>query len=166
VARPSVITWRNSTRENINQEFADQHTYGPSLPPFKCNKYSNEKCQEFVFQVNMPLVSVKTEPTSKRTKLEDETQPAKYSNNDWSVLNDFDGDKVTILVEETEEIQLPLKDFFAAWIPGFAITVYAAQCCTMDWNFAIADSRCMNWRLLYTAVSRARSLSQVHLYKR
>ena len=153
--KPSVICWSNKTRKRINDMFATANNLGESLPPFQTDKRSNKKLQDYTFQVGMPLVCIRTD-----VRRGGDLQP-RWCNDDWGIITKF-AEKVTVKIEE-EEHEFVLKDFFSTFVPGFAITVYAAQGSTFDWGpFAVADYGAMPWRLRYTAISRAKTWSQVH----
>ena len=90
-----------------------------------------------------------------------------YANNDWCKIigleiEDKGGElMVLVRIENTREIKFTLKDFYETFIPGFCITVYAAQGTTIDRQFAIADYAKMPWRLAYTSISRACEFAQI-----
>ena len=163
--RPSVIAWANDTRQRVNSEFAEKFE-GQPLPYFETTKYSHEKLQSFQFKVGMPVVSIRNERVSKRLVVDDEVQPARFANNDWGVITAYEDKKVTVLVENKTESILQEAEFFNTYMPGFAITVHAAQGTTITWPYAICDVEAMRrdkegWRLYYTALSRAEYWAQL-----
>ena len=155
--KPSVICWSHDRRKAIN--WAMGIFRGECLPPFEVNKYSREKLQSFVFKVGMPVLCIENEPKSRRKKEED--RPPRYCNNDWGVIRGFVKDKKVIVVVEGAEQEFTVAEFHYNFAPGFALTVHSVHGSTMDWDFCIAEYDKMDWRLRYTALSRARRFSQV-----
>ena len=157
---PSVLCWRNDTRKRINALMGERflQTGATALPPFKTNKYSDDKLQEFTFCVGMPVVSLRN-----KKYVEDDDAP--YSKNDLARITAYADKQVTLLIEEKVPMTFGLNEFFRTFYPGFAITTHQAQGSTLAHNYAIADSHSMqknDFRIFYTALSRAKRFSQVH----
>ena len=155
-----MIAWANDTRKQINDLFAASF-HGAPLPEYIPDGTASEKAPQYTFREGMPLICIATEKASKRHDATGFIRPADYANNMWARLVKFEMETVLVQMETGVDLPFPLDEFFQNFVPGFAITVYAAQGCTMDWKFAIADIPAMRgaregWRLYYTAISRDR----------
>ena len=102
-----------------------------------------------------------------RNKKYVEDDDSGYSKNDWGKITDYNKKtgEVEVLLEDDHTILFPPHKFFRTFYPGFAITTHQAQGSTIGYDYAIADSHSMqrgDFRVFYTALSRAKRFSQVH----
>ena len=109
----------------------------------------------------MPVLCIVTESAGSRRGEDGEVGPPRWSNNDWGTIKGFDKDVVVTL--EGQDLTFSLADFHKWFVAAFAITCYAAQGSTFDWDFAIADWHKMSAQMRYTSISRARRFDQLHV---
>ena len=135
------ICWTNKMRKVINEKW--------NMEESKTRKYiiiNNIKVYK-----DLPLVCKKTFSNNKE----------ELKNNELFTVINFDSKTIEI---QSKRLTTTIKhDLFKHFQMGYCITTHCSQSDTFDFEYSIYEYRYMESRMIYTAITRAKKLSQVNL---
>jgi hypothetical protein len=88
-------------------------------------------------------------------------------NNESFVVESIDGDKMTLVAERPDgehRVTCDVKAFHAYFVMAYASTIHKQQGATIDSDIVLFEWDRMDKRLRYTAVTRAKKLSQIIIH--
>lgn len=142
------LSFTNKTRLRINSLY-NKHQ-GLFIPKNPTSKYS----QDMYIYEDCPVIAYKTD----KNKL--------FVNSEIFTVSHYDEEYIylySIRKDTIHAIDIPIEDFNKYFLLGYCMTVHKSQGSTITENFNIYDWNKMNKELKYTALSRAKSISQVGL---
>lgn len=119
--------------------------------------------QDVVLYAGLPIMAIKTMSDKK-------TKEVLCVNNESFVVEDIDQFITMSSIRTNEEgeeykhtITCKYGEFHSMFVMKYCSTTHKQQGDTIDKNIVIFDYRCMSKNLKYTAVTRAKKLSQIHI---
>lgn len=139
------LSFSNKTRKMINERYNKKE--GLFIP--KCDhRYS----QDMYIYEDCPVIAYKTD----KNKL--------YVNSEIFTVSHYDEEYIylySMRKNEIHPIDIPIEEFANNFVLGYCMTVHKSQGSTITEAFNIYDWNKMDKELRYTALSRAKSISQV-----
>lgn len=168
IANSANICYYNNTRKRINarvNNYVAKSAVEKMEIPYE-NEEDEEKPlqQDVIIYEGLPILSIKTHTP-------EEADEPETVNNEKFVVTSFDDETIVCVSkrigedgEETEnEVWIAPEDFHSRFILNYATTTHKSQGDTIDNNIIIWDFDNMTVNLKYTAVTRAKKLSQVFI---
>jgi len=169
LSKSANICYYNSTRKSLNtriNNYVAKSKQNKINIPYIHNKESeipeNKALQQDVIVYEgLPIMAIKTHSENKSVKC---------VNNESFVVENIDDDitmSSTRINEEGEEykhtITCKQEDFHNLFVMKYCSTTHKNQGDTIDKDIVIFDYACMDKNLKYTAITRAKKLSQIHI---
>jgi undecaprenyl pyrophosphate synthase len=158
------ICYTNDKRKKINQEYMEKEKGSKNIFLKKYEK--SDYSQDMYVYPTLPVICYKNSTTSYLTNQE---HKGKIYNNEK-----FDIKRINVIKDKKEYIEISNGEisyfietckFTSLFVPSYCMTTHKVQGATLNEEFSIHEMdkmKCDN-KLLYTAVSRAKSISQVNL---
>ena len=168
----SNICYFNRTRKQINarlNKYVAEVIDRKIELPFVQEEFDPKALQQdAIIYPGLPIISIKNCFYKQDGKTTDEMETA---NNEMFEIIDFDSDffvcETQRLTEEgdlaTHTITIPLDEFHNRFVLNYATTTHKSQGATIDNNIIVWDYEQMTKNLKYTAITRAKKLSQISI---
>ena len=176
ISKSANICYYNNTRKRINARVnahvAKGMTAKMEIP------YENEEEEEKPLQQNviiyegLPVLSIMTHTQRDMPgeSISEDAEPETV-NNEKFIVTSFDDETIVCVSkrindegeEYDNEVEIATEDFHSRFILNYAATTHKSQGDTIDNNIIIWDFDNMTINLKYTAITRAKKLSQVFI---
>jgi hypothetical protein len=176
IANSANICYYNNTRKRINARVNayKAKTAGETMDfPFENDEEDEKPLQQDAIIYNgLPILSIMThiQADMPGESISEDAEPETVNNEKFTITS-FDTEVIKCVSkrigDDGEEydnvVWIPAEDFHKRFILNYATTTHKAQGDTIDNNIIIWDFDNMSVNLQYTAVTRAKKLSQVFI---